>query len=485
MTPTGQERAVAELLGTLYEQVDHLPRPMLEALTPALAQAQREVEKDLRAWLAREDGAARFTTQRLRRSLVQVRRTMERIRRDLDPALMKGMRIGANAAGKLATGHVTLEMERFGMMFRSPVVAPIALDEAAILARGRQLLAHRFRSSVATYSKEMRARIGSELAVAKLRGETIDEMTTRLSSVLSKVFRGERWRAERLARTETMHAYNLQHREGLLQLREHDDGIRMRWDAYFDRRTCLECLSLDGQIIDPAAKGAKFTSAWVAKSGKKMGRTTRVPPIHPNDRCVLVAWHRDWDDDAFRHDGPARERAMAGRNLAYRDLKPPNLQPTTIPHGWSNDARMANAGDTRGWPLVAGMPSPRDLDWRAKGFTDRLFVIPIDQLERAGIYANPGAVGDSKMAPLARARAENPSLKLPPLYLEMDAKGRLFVQEGRHRITTILEEGKNAPIVARIERRVIPAPNTGSDDAVRLVRRGGKVVEVPVKRKRK
>ncbi len=315
MSPTAQERAVADLLGTLYEQVDHLPRPLLEALTPALAQAQREVEKDLRAWLAREDGAARFTTQRLRRSLLQVRRTMERIRKDIDPALMKGLRIGANAAGRLATGHVMLEMERFGAMFRSPVTATIALDEAAILARGKQLLVHRFKTSVTTYSREMRARIGAELAVSKLRGETIDELSTRLSSALSNVFRGERWRAERLARTETMHAYNVQHREGVAQLREHDDGIRMRWDAYFDRRTCLQCASLDGQLLDPATKGGRFESSWTTKSGAKLKGSHTVPPAHPNCRCVLVAWHATWNDDAFRHDGAARARAMEGRDL--------------------------------------------------------------------------------------------------------------------------------------------------------------------------
>lgn len=457
MTPTGQERAVAELLGTLYEQVDHLPRPMLEALTPALAQAQREVEKDLRAWLAREDGAARFTTQRLRRSLVQVRRTMERIRRDLDPALMKGLRIGANAAGKLATGHVTLEMERFGAIFRSPVASAIALDEAAVLARGKQLLVHRFKASTATYSREMRARIGAELAVSKVRGETIDEMTTRLSSVMSKVFRGERWRAERLARTETMHAYNVQHREGVLQLREHDDGIRMRWDAYFDRRTCLECLSLDGQIIDPAAKGAKFTSDWVAKSGKKMGRTAQVPPIHPNDRCVLVAWHRDWNDDAFRHDGPARERAMAGRNLAQRDFKPADFSKPAKAGSAPSKRRPSFAPVPLGFvrPASEGAPIPivRGLPVFGQVNADGLYAVPISELRRAGLFALPGG-GDDPVRMERVASMWRAGKRFEPLQLYMGPDGRLGFEDGRHRALTALRGGKGIPrvMLVRLDR---------------------------------
>lgn len=456
MTATAQQRAVADLLGTLYEQVDHLPRASLEALAPALAQAQLEVEKDLRAWLAREDGAARFTTQRLRRALLQVRRTMERIRRDIDPALMKGLRIGANAAGQLATGHVMLEMERFGAMFRSPVTATVALDEAAVLARGKQLLVHRFKTSVATYSREMRARIGSELAVSKLRSETVDEMATRLSSALSNVFRGERWRAERLVRTEVMNAYNVQHREGVAQLRQHDDGIRMRWDAYFDRRTCLQCASLDGQLLDPATKGGRFESAWTTKSGAKLKGSHSVPPAHPNCRCVLVAWHATWNDDAFRHDGAARERAMQGRGLEKKTSKSANpakpgsaplnsrprmLRAAAVPLGFERPFGMEST------PIVRGLPD------FAKVNEDGLYAVPIGELRRAGLFALPGGGEDPKR--MARIAADwRAGKRFERLSLTMGADGRLLVDDGRHRLLTAMRGGRGIPrvMLLRIER---------------------------------
>lgn len=421
---SNHRQLVADMLGSLYEQVDHLPKPLLNALAPALAQAQREVEKDLRAWLAREDGAARFTTQRLRRALVQVRRTMERVKKIVDPTIMQGLRIGANAAGQLATAHVTFELERFGSLFGETAGVP-ALDQAAVLARGEKLLAHRFRSSTATYNREMRARIGAELAVSKLRGETVDEAGSRLSRALNSVFRGERYRADRLARTELMHAYNVQHAESCAQLREQDPGIRMRWDAYFDRRTCLQCASLDGQLLDPAKKGGAFASSWTSKSGKAFKGTHGVPPAHPNCRCVLVAWRADWDDDAFRHDGGFRQ-SPAGQALT-------TVREAPLPHGFERPPT-----DGPRVPIVRGMPAFGQVN------PDGLYAVSIEDLRKAGIFAMPGGGEDAERMARVR-RVWRAGGRTPPLSLVVGPDGRIGVDDGRHRLLTALRGGPRIP----------------------------------------
>lgn len=438
---------VAELLQDLYGQVEHLPGPMIRALAPVLAQAQREVEKDLRAWLKREGGAGRFTTQRLRASLVQVRRTMERLRAGIEGKAFEGLRIGANAAGVLATGHVALEMERFGALFGETGWSAVQLDEAAILARGRALLVQRFRTSTRTYSREMRARIGAELAVSRLRNETVDEVAGRLHGAMESVFRGERWRAERLARTELQHAYNVQHELGVRELRAHDPEIRLRWDAYFDRRTCLQCASLDGKLIDPDGKGAKFRGEWTTKSGKTMRSTHDIPPAHPNCRCVPVAWHEDWKDDALReqdHDRVERERRG------------------TVPRGTAVRAAPLPRGFER--PATEGAPVPilRGLPAFGQVNPEGLYAVGIEDLRRAGLFALPG--GGKDRARMARIRADwRAGKRTGPLSLVMGPDGRMFVDDGRHRLLTALGGGQGVPhtMLIRLDRAA-PGVFTGT-----------------------
>lgn len=287
------------MLQEVYEQIDFLPTSTLAKLGPLLAQAQREIEKELREWLMKEDGAARFTAQRLRVGLIRTRRAMERIKKQVDPALMNGLRIGSNTAGALATRNVERELIKFGEAF-GETINPVSLDVAAALSRGERLLVSRHAASVQRYSKSIRDEISGQLSISKIRGETVAEATLRLQERIPLVFKHARSRAELIVRTELMHAYNVQHEFGIREMREHDPDIRMRWDAYRDRRTCDQCRSLDGTIIDVANRSAKFKSSWSSSSGKKYKATHDRPPAHPACRCVATAWKKGWDSDITR-----------------------------------------------------------------------------------------------------------------------------------------------------------------------------------------
>lgn len=277
-----QRRQIEAMLEEVNESVVHLSRPVLAKLAPYLRQAQHELHKELRAWAARENGEAEFTAQRLRNALVAVRKANGALE-SLVGGTKAALAVGGHAAGQLAMQHLEHELRVFGGIFEGSII-PIPIEPAAIIAKGDKLLLKRYATSAKRYAGRVRDSVVRELAVGRLKGETIFELTGRLNKALPRVFQGQRWDAERLARSETMSAYNRVHFEGLHAIHEDDPTILARWDASFDWRRCPACASLDGEIKN-VAKGEKFTATWISRS-KRGVRSHRVtvehPPLHPN-----------------------------------------------------------------------------------------------------------------------------------------------------------------------------------------------------------
>jgi hypothetical protein len=298
---------VGDLLDSMAEQVAALPEEVLRPLLPVLAQAERELEAGLRAWISQvPDGDKRFTAQEYRRALTQIKRSLDTVE-TARPALYQGLLGGSRDAGLLALAHVREEWVRFSLMF-DETIRPIALEEASILARGKKALVPRFRTSAARYSRDVQDHIRRELAAGVVKGETIDQLVRRLvrnhggpkghvalrgvagepgalvEYIPQGLFRKYRHWADRLARTEVMNAYNVHADESIAELAEDDAGVLRKWDASLDFRACEICRGLDEQSV---AVGEPFSSGI-------LGRVDH-PPAHPYCRCVLVAWHEDWD----------------------------------------------------------------------------------------------------------------------------------------------------------------------------------------------
>lgn len=295
LTRAQRRKQALAVLAEVLDGIQHLPRPVMGKLAPILAQAQAELENDLKFWLAKQPTGATFTAQRYRNALIAIRRSMETIK-GIEPALMDGLRVGSNLAGNLATAHLEKELVRFGDIFEG-TIQPVSLDTAAIIASEETLLIKRFKSSARRYTGDVRRHMIRELAVSRARSETIDELTGRLARNVPTRFTQMRGWGERLARTETMNAYNVMHHQGLEVAHEEDPGVLMRWDASFDFRRCPLCASLDGATV---AVDKRFTARWTQKlsGGRSRGRrmTLQRPPAHPNCRCVLVPWRRDWEE---------------------------------------------------------------------------------------------------------------------------------------------------------------------------------------------
>lgn len=132
--------------------------------------------------------------------------------------------------------------------------------------------------SVAAYDAAIRRRITTAIAQGLL-----DTVTTReeLVDQVKTIAGAERWRADRIVRTELMNAYNATKHATLLEAR--DSGlapdIQKTCIVTYDNRTAPDSLPLDGQV---RALDEPFVD------GK--GRTYQHPPGRPNDREVEVPW---------------------------------------------------------------------------------------------------------------------------------------------------------------------------------------------------
>lgn len=277
--------------------LDGLERPVLNKVFPVLERAHQEIERDLRAWRMQNRGGDTFTAARYHNALGSLRQGLELLERSgvvIEGALKDEFtrRIAAKSAR-----NFRMEWERLGGIFEG-TVQPIPLQEAAIIADGKKLLWPQFESSAAKYAANIGERTKFHLAVSRARAETIDELTNRLERHLPDVFRGNRWDAERLGRTETISAYNESHRLAVEQAHEEDPTIRERCDATYDFRRCPMCASLDGQVIDPS-KGEKYVARWWSTSKKKGARQHVLvfdhgAPFHPCCRCSCTVWREAW-----------------------------------------------------------------------------------------------------------------------------------------------------------------------------------------------
>ena len=302
LTRAQQRRAAEAILTDVYRSLEHLPRPVLLKVIPILKRAEGELTADLRRFFARRRGSARFTAQAYRNSLFQIRRALEYVA-ELEPALVSSLGIVSRRAGMLATAHVESEALRLANIFEMSI-RPIALDATIIIASGEHALFKRFKKSARRYRGAVGDSITRELAVSRVRGETMTQAATRLEKRIPGTFRGAHSRAEMVARTEIMHAYNVQHEIALRHVAREESGWLARWDATFDRRTCPECARMDGTIAD-VAHGVNFA-----------GGVDR-PPLHPRCRCVMTPWRRDWDADLLR-EIPADPASAAAKGASAR-----------------------------------------------------------------------------------------------------------------------------------------------------------------------
>jgi len=293
-----RSRAVQSILDNIAAEADALPLQALRPLGAVLRAARFELERDLRRYFAGVDPASEFTATQWRNALVQIRGALQAIG-EIEPTLVQVLRKGADQAGALAVRHVQRELREFANLYGHEI-KPIPLLPAAnlIIDNGARTLMQRIPRSAARYVGKVGTNIRFELAKGLVRGENMQQLVKRLVGPGSRLKLGRinslpdaaglisnrlfnkytNWAAT-LVRTEVLNAYNLVADASIDEAHSIDPRIERRWNAANDARMCPTCGQLDHIV---AGVGETFPYG--------------DPPIHPNCRCVVVAWRSDWEE---------------------------------------------------------------------------------------------------------------------------------------------------------------------------------------------
>lgn len=190
---------------------------------------------------------------------------------------------------------------------------------------------------ITKFTGEVQVVVARTLAQSVLQGESTAQAARRLNQAMG----GERWKAERIARTEINQAMNVGHHAVIDQVAQTfpEMGLKKQWSAHLDLRTSRRCRGLHLTIED---SGGLFRA--------RDGWQGLHPPAHPNCRSRVVAYSPRWEASSpqrireqevdtprnpERLSRPTRaDRASAQRSnqvLQPRPLRQPAPPPGVVP----------------------------------------------------------------------------------------------------------------------------------------------------------
>lgn len=274
-------------------------------------EARRDLEERLSAMVARGRGDT-FGAQHLRQVLTQVADVAGGFQRGLKDHLASTGRMAAILAPRHATDTIARMEHKFGRM--TPVVQA---EQAAVVAGVDRAvvpsLLSRFDASVRTYGPQAIASIQRDLAGSILRQEGVDEAVDRVVGARG-LFERQRWRAERIVRTELSYSYGVTKQRSMEALHVKVPRLMKRLVATHDARTGQDSLDLDGQTVE-----VHQPFVWHVKNSRGIptGKVVHYmqPPNRPNDREVVVEWMPEWGAAASASiEGLGDVRAIAPRS---------------------------------------------------------------------------------------------------------------------------------------------------------------------------
>lgn len=198
-------------------------------------------------------------------------------------------------ASSLATVHMHSSMERLTSAFRQSTPWIPTFEIATfqnLLPQVDASLLSRYQSSVQTYGPPVIKRIQDKLSVALVKNSTVDEAVDAVAGEKG-VFAGERWRAERIVRTEMSYSYGVAKQASMEKVSHRVQRMKKRLVATFDNRTGKDSIELNGQVKD-----VHQPFVWVVKNskGQPTGKVVHYmqPPNRPNDREISIPWMEGW-----------------------------------------------------------------------------------------------------------------------------------------------------------------------------------------------
>lgn len=271
-----------------------LKRTYDEAQAAVLARIKREVKS---GW---KDS---FTAHQQRIVLGQIRQgqavVAQRLAGDLRPLSEKAQQ---TALRGLIADVTALHKQFTG----SEIVLPIeeaATFEGVIAGRAPSLLSLH-RQSMARYGAQIVGDVQHRLALSLVQGDTMMDAYDALAELIDDDW----WKGERIARSEMSYAFNLTHRDGIVETAKEVPELRQRWEEHcddsgapLDDRVRVDSIAMHGQVTDA---GGVFTMPATAPFPDARGETNvprrlvglkwAAPPNRPQDRAVVSPWMAEW-----------------------------------------------------------------------------------------------------------------------------------------------------------------------------------------------
>lgn len=295
--------AMMEILKLHRKQVQGLVeirgvRKMSGIYAQAEADLRRQIER-----LIRRGRRQSFTAQQMRVILAQVQDAI----RVLEAKMAAHMGQTGRMAATLAPAHVVQSVERFSEVYSgaSPV---LQLRDASVMQGLVKdvdaSLLNRYKQSSRFYGPPVIERIKNAMAQSILQNDGVDAAVDKVVGT-DGVFSSQRWRAERIVRTEAAYAYGVTKQRSMEVTRKDMPDLQKKLVATWDSRTGDDSKELDGQTVP-----IDEPFVWVVKNskGQPTGKVVRYmqPPNRPNDREVVVPWRAGWKEP--QHAGPVKPR---------------------------------------------------------------------------------------------------------------------------------------------------------------------------------
>lgn len=253
-----------------------------------------EARADLQAKLGaltRAGGGATFTAQHYRIMLVQVSQALA----EFAPKFQRHLNDTGEMAAKLGANQTVAEIQKFEKAFtgQSPVLQTAQVGVLRRIYRDTEpSLLLRHAKSMALYGRPVVEAIHKQMALSLAQGETVDQTVERVAGT-SGIFARERYRAERIVRTEGSYAFHATKLVSMQTLATEVPDMRKSMVSTFDARTGKDS---DEQNQQVRKVGEPFEYHVLDDKGNRTGKVIhyQAPPNRPNDRAVMIPWREGW-----------------------------------------------------------------------------------------------------------------------------------------------------------------------------------------------
>lgn len=259
----------------------------IKRLAKIYSQSRAELSQRLSAVTAAGKGAS-FNAHHMRVMLAQTQDVIKQFENALGEHLdQTGTLVSAQAPKHLLASVRELE-KHFGS--HTPV---IPVDQVALFQKMHKgvdaSLLDRFHKSKRLYGAPVVSKIREQLALSLVQGQTVDDAVDRVSGT-SGIFAGQRWRAERIVRTELSYASNYSTFKSMQVLAQEPGAPRYKkLIETMDDRTGDDSKILNGQI-----RPVDSPFVYHPPAGKKGYPPFLAPPGRPNDRATMIPWDPEW-----------------------------------------------------------------------------------------------------------------------------------------------------------------------------------------------